>query len=58
MAFNKAVKKAKFDFIVLAHDDMYFCPGWDQIFSEELNKIEKNKDFFFLALWCNPLSLT
>ena len=33
--------------MVLGHDDMYFCPGWDIAFSNELKKIvEKN---FFLS---------
>ena len=29
VAFNEAVKKSTKKFIVLAHDDMYFCPEWD-----------------------------
>ena len=46
-AFNTAVKKASQKFIVLAHDDMYFCPGWDECFKAQLDKIENNN--FFLS---------
>jgi len=47
VAFNEAVKLAKNKHIVLGHDDMYFCPGWDITFQNELKKInEKN---FFLS---------
>ena len=45
VAFNKAVKLAKNKHIVLGHDDMYFCPGWDIAFQNELKKI-KEKNFF------------
>ena len=32
VAFNEAAKQATSKYIVLAHDDMYFCPGWDNTF--------------------------
>ena len=47
VAFNAAVKKSSNRYIVLGHDDMYFCPGWDKIFSDELQKI--NSNLFFLS---------
>jgi len=47
VAFNEAVKLATKKYIVLGHDDMYFCPGWDKVFFEELNKI--SHDNFFLS---------
>ena len=31
-AFNEAVRKSSKDYIVLGHDDMYFCPDWDKFF--------------------------
>ena len=47
VAFNEAAKLAKNNYIVLAHDDMYFCPGWDTVFYNELkNTLTKN---FFLS---------
>lgn len=47
VAFNEAVKKSSKKYIVLGHDDMYFCPGWDKIFFEEMKKI--NTNLFFLS---------
>ena len=44
-AFNESAKIAKNKYLVLAHDDMYFCPRWDSVFFDELKKI-KVKDFF------------
>ena len=45
VAFNEAAKLAKNNYIVLAHDDMYFCPGWDTVFYNELKNI-LSKNFF------------
>ena len=44
-AFNESAKIAKNKYLVLAHDDMYFCPRWDFVFFDELKKI-KVEDFF------------
>ena len=44
-AFNESAKIAKNKYLVLAHDDMYFCPRWDSVFFDELKKI-KVEDFF------------
>jgi len=44
-AYNKSTKIAKNKYLVLAHDDMYFCPRWDSVFFDELKKI-KVEDFF------------
>ncbi len=46
VAFNEAVKESTKNFIVLAHDDMYFCPNWDEVFNKELQIIPENSDFF------------
>ena len=54
IAFNKAAKKATNKYIVLAHDDMYFCPNWDNIFKDEINQIEKGEDFFFSGTMVQP----
>ncbi len=45
VAFNEAVKMASTKYIVLAHDDMYFCPGWDVVFYDEIKNNNYN-DFF------------
>ena len=37
-AMNSAVKISTKKYIIYAHDDMYFCPGWDVAFKEEIQK--------------------
>ena len=41
-AVNLAAKKSNTNFIIYAHDDMYFCPGWDIAFKKEIENIENN----------------
>ena len=36
---NTAAKKAKYEYILYAHDDFYFCPGWDEELKNEIEKI-------------------
>ena len=54
---NKAAKKAKTDYILYAHDDFYFCPEWDQVLLDEIDKISHNK-FYLSGIMMNngPLS--
>ena len=54
VAFNEAAKKATKKYIVLAHDDMYFCPNWDKVFLTELNKLPNNSDFFLSGTMVQP----
>ena len=54
VAFNEAVKKASKKYIVLAHDDMYFCPSWDTVFLSELKKLPENSDFFLSGTMVQP----
>ena len=44
---NLASKKAKFEYILYSHDDFYFCPDWDTVLLNEVNKIGHNK--FYLS---------
>ena len=44
---NMAAKKAKNDFILYAHDDFYFCPGWDDVLKNEVDAIGHNN--FYLS---------
>ena len=44
---NLAAKKAKFNYILYAHDDFYFCPNWDEILKKEVDKI--NHNLFYLS---------
>ena len=54
VALNKAVEKATSQYIVLAHDDMYFCPKWDEFFLKELKLIPENSDFFLSGTMVQP----
>ena len=49
---NIASKKAKFDYILYAHDDFYFCPGWDVVLVEEIKKIKHN-NFYLSGIMMN-----
>ena len=46
-ALNKSSKLANFDYILISHDDFYFCPGWDIEFVDELKKLDHKK--FYLS---------
>ena len=52
--FNEAVRLAKTKYIVLAHDDMYFCPDWDSVFYDELMKLSKSDNFFLSGTMVQP----
>ena len=54
VAFNEAVKISTKKYIVLGHDDMYFCPEWDEIFNQELKKYDDDKDFFLSGTMVQP----
>ena len=49
---NKAAKIAKYDYFLYAHDDFYFCPDWDSILYDEINKIGHN-DFYLSGTMMN-----
>ena len=53
-AFNEAVRKSTKKYVVLAHDDMYFCPGWDLEFLNEIKKHKEDKDFFLSGTMIQP----
>ena len=44
---NKAAKLSKYDYLLYAHDDFYFCPNWDDILRKEVGKIGHNN--FYLS---------
>ena len=44
---NLAAKKASFEYILYAHDDFYFCPDWDCVLKNEIDKIGHNN--FYLS---------
>ncbi len=43
---NLAAKKALNDYIVYAHDDMYFCPKWDLYLIEEIKSLQYEYFYF------------
>ena len=44
---NMAAKKSSTNYILYAHDDFYFCPGWDTVLKTEVDKINHNN--FYLS---------
>ena len=44
-ALNKASKLSKKDYILLSHDDFYYCPGWDEELINNVNSIN-HKNFY------------
>ena len=48
-SINEICKIAKYDYLLYSHDDMYFCPGWDEILEREI-KLLKNNLFLILIL--------
>jgi glycosyltransferase involved in cell wall biosynthesis len=46
-AVNLAASKSKTNYLLYAHDDMYFLPDWDVILKKELLNCKDN--FFYLS---------
>ena len=46
-ALNIASKLSKFNYILISHDDFYYCPGWDIEFEKEIQQINHKK--FYLS---------
>ena len=46
-ALNKSSALAKFDYILISHDDFYYCPGWDIELVNNVNFIGHNN--FYLS---------
>ena len=44
-ALNKSSKLAKFDYILISHDDFYYCPGWDEVLVAEIN-LMNHKNYY------------
>jgi len=44
---NKAASMSKYDLILYAHDDMYFCPDWDKFLINEVKKLDSK--LFYLS---------
>ncbi len=46
-SINKAAKLTSFNYLLYSHDDMYFCPGWDDVLINEIKTIKH--DNFYLS---------
>jgi len=46
-ALNSAAKLANYNYLVISHDDFYYCPGWDSEFQKELDLL--NHNYFYLS---------
>ena len=46
-SINKAAKLASFEYILYSHDDMYFCPDWDDVLIKEIKSL--NHENFYLS---------
>ena len=49
-AINAGVKLTNYKYIIYSHDDCYFCPSWDKILIDEINKLNHNKFYFSCSL--------
>ena len=49
---NRAAKKSKFEYILYAHDDFYFCPEWDKVLKTEIDNIGHN-NFYLSGIMIN-----
>ncbi len=46
-SINEAVKLSTTNYILYSHDDMYFCPNWDNVLLNEIKEIKHEK--FYLG---------
>ena len=54
-SINKAYKLSSKNYILYAHDDMYFCPKWDEILMNEVSSIGHDK-FYISGTMIEPSS--
>ena len=52
-SINKAVKLSSTNYILYCHDDMYFCPNWDDVLINEINKIS-HENFYLGGTMIQP----
>ena len=54
-ALNNLVKKAENDFLIFIHDDMYLCPGWEDVIINEI-KSHKNYNFYLSGVMIEKIN--
>lgn len=52
-SLNTVSKLSMKDFIVISHDDFYYCPNWDEYLMNEIKK-SKNSIFLYTGLMMGP----
>ena len=55
LSLNKASQLSKFQYLVISHDDFYYCPDWDTEFVKELNTLS-HKNFYLSGTMVNAVS--
>ena len=54
-AINTIAKQASFSYLIYSHDDMYFCPNWEEPLIKEIKKINHN-NFYISGSMIEPNS--
>ena len=54
-SINKAAELASFEYILYSHDDMYFCPNWDDVLIKEIRSLN-NENFYLSGTMIEPNS--
>ena len=52
-SINIAAKLCTTNYVLYSHDDMYFCPKWDQVLIDEITKI-KHENFYICGTMIQP----
>jgi GT2 family glycosyltransferase len=54
-ALNNLVKKAENNFLIFIHDDMYLCPGWENVLINEINS-HNNYNFYLSGVMIEKIN--
>lgn len=54
-SINKAAKLSNNKYILYSHDDMYFCPDWDKVLSNEVKSLN-HENFYLSGTMIEPYS--
>jgi len=54
-AINTVARKASKSYLIYSHDDMYFCPNWEDPLTNEINKLNHN-NFYISGSMIEPNS--
>ena len=54
-SINRAAKLATCEYILYSHDDMYFCPNWDDVLIKEIKSLD-HENFYLSGTMIEPNS--